>query len=553
MRHGGKILIDQLEAQGVTTAFTVPGESFLAALDGLHDTNQIRTIICRQEGGAAMMAEAWGKMTGAPGICFVTRGPGAANAMSGLHVAQQDSTPLILFLGLPGERHEDREAFQEIETKQLFSSFVKWAAVIRSTERIPEYVSRAFHVASSGRPGPVVLGLPEDMLSAKADAKDARAARLPDPAPSADAMASLADLIAGAKAPLMIVGGPGWSTKVQARVEAFARRFDLPVAVAFRCQDYIDNRHDCYVGHAGIGIDAKLAAAIRQADVLIVIGARLGEMTTSGYTLIDIPDPVQKLVHVHPSPDELGTVYAPYLPIAATADQFSSALERMAAPASIAWSGHRAALRAAYQATLAPMATPGSVKLENVVGIVSEMLPENGIVTNGAGNYTAFVHRYFRYKGYRTQLSPTSGSMGYGLPAAVAAKLADPTRPVVAFAGDGCFMMTSQELATAVQYGLAIVTIVCNNGMYGTIRMHQEKQYPDRVVGTTLVNPDFAAFARSFGAHGETVRRTEEFRAAFARALAAGKPAVIELTIDPEALTPARTLSQIRASATAKG
>jgi len=548
MRHGGKILIDQLEAQGVTTAFTVPGESFLAALDGLHDSNQIRTIICRQEGGAAMMAEAWGKATGKPGICFVTRGPGAANAMSGLHVAQQDSTPMILFVGLPGERHEDREAFQEIETKQLFSSFVKWAAVIRATERIPEYVSRAFHVASSGRPGPVVLGLPEDMLSAKADAKDARAARITQPAPSAATMAEFADLLAKAERPLMIVGGPGWSTDVQQRIERFVERFDLPVAAAFRFQDYIDNRHRCYVGHVGIGIDAKLAAAVRDADLLIALGARLGEMTTSGYTLLDIPNPSQRLVHIHPSPDELGTVYAPDLPITTTAEQFAAALDGLTPPANIAWKQRRADLRAACESAWTPIATPGAVQLEQVIRTVSDMLPEDGIVTNGAGNYAAFVHRYFQYKGYRTQLSPTSGSMGYGLPSAIAAKLANPTRPVVSFAGDGCFMMTSQELATAVQYGTNVVTIVCNNGMYGTIRMHQERKYPNRVVGTTLVNPDFAAFARAFGAHGETVRHTEEFRPAFERALAANKPAVIELKIDAEALTPRQSLSQIRAS-----
>lgn len=548
MRHGGKILIDQLEAQGVTTAFTVPGESFLAALDGLYDSNRIRTIICRQEGGASMMAEAWGKATGAPGICFVTRGPGAANAMSGLHVAQQDSTPMILFVGLPGERHEDREAFQEIETKRLFSSFVKWAAVIRSIDRIPEYVSRAFHVASSGRPGPVVLGLPEDMLSSKAEVKDTRAARITEPAPSAAAMAELADLLGTAQRPLMIVGGPGWSPEVQSRIERFAERFDLPVAAAFRFQDYMDNRHPCYVGHAGIGIDAKLAAAVRDADVLIVLGARLGEMTTSGYTLVDIPNPAQRLVHIHPDPNELGTVYAPDLPITATAVQFSAALDDLKPPAQIPWKQRRADLRAAYELSLKPIATPGAVQLEQIVSTVSEMLPQDGIVASGAGNYTAFVHRYFQYKGYRTQLAPTSGSMGYGLPAAIAAKLAHPTRPVVAFAGDGCFMMTSQELATAVQYGLNIVTIVCNNGTYGTIRMHQEKKYPGRVVGTTLVNPDFAAFARSFGAHGETVNTTDEFRPAFERALAAGKPSVIELKIDPEAITPRQSLSEIRAS-----
>ncbi len=546
MRHGGKILIDQLEAQGTTTAFTVPGESFLAALDGLHDSNRIKTVVCRQEGGASMMAEAWGKITGQPGVCFVTRGPGAANAMSGLHIAQQDSTPVVLFVGMPAREHEDREAFQEIEVKRLFSSFVKWAAVIRQTERIPEYVSRAFHAARSGRPGPVVLGLPEDMLAAESEAIDAKAARVPQPRPGAADIDVLQEKLAQAQRPLMIVGGPGWSRDVQKAVEAFADRFDLPVAPAFRYQDYIDNRHRCCVGCAGIGIDPKLGAAIKDADVLLVVGARLGEMTTSQYTLLDIPNPKQFLVHVHPSPDELGSVYRADLPIAATAGAFAETLGRLQPPVRIAWSGLRAELRAAYEQSLKPIAMPGAVKLADVVRTVSQMLPQDGIVTNGAGNYAAFVHRYFEYKGYRTQLAPTSGSMGYGLPAAVAAKLAHPTRPVVNFQGDGCFLMTGQELATAVQYGLAVVTVVANNGLYGTIRMHQEREYPSRVIGTTLVNPDFAAYARSFGAEGFTVEATQDFAPAFARALEAGKPAVIELKIDPEAISVRKTLSEIR-------
>jgi acetolactate synthase-1/2/3 large subunit len=548
MRHGGKILIDQLEAQGASAAFTVPGESFLAALDGLHDSNRIKTVICRQEGGAAMMAEAWGKVTGEPGVCMVTRGPGAANAMAGLHVAQQDSTPMIMFLGLPGEKHEDREAFQEIETKSLFSSFVKWAAVIRSTSRIPEYVSRAYHVAKNGRPGPVVLGLPEDMLSAKGEAADAKPARLADPAPGPADTAAFKQLLAKAQRPLMIVGGPGWSKDIQKEVEEFAERFEMPVAAAFRFQDYIDNRHRCYAGHAGIGLDAKLAAAIRNADVLIVVGARLGEMTTSGYTLIEIPNPTQTLVHVHPSGNELGSVYRADLPLNATAATFVEMLATLPAPASKPWSGTTRELNEAYRASLSPIATPGSVQFAEVVRTVSDMMPEHGIVTNGAGNYAAFVHRYMQYKGYRSCLAPTSGSMGYGLPAAIAAKLADPTRTVVNFAGDGCFLMTGQEMATAAQYGLDIVTIVANNGMYGTIRAHQERQYPERVVGTTLMNPDFAAYARAFGGHGEKVERTADFKGAFERALAARKPAIIELAIDPEALTPRQTLSQIRAA-----
>lgn len=547
-RHGGKILIDQLEAQGANTAFLVPGESFLAALDGMHDSNRFRGIVCRQEGGASMMAEAWGKMTGEPGICFVTRGPGLANAMSGLHIAQQDSTPMVTFLGLPEAGTEDREAFQEVETKSLLSSFVKWVGVVRQTERIPEYVSRAFHVARSGRPGPVVLGLPEDMLAATAEVVDAKPARIPEQVPSAADMQLLTQALAKAKAPLMIVGGPGWSGAVQRRIEAFADSHDLPVACAFRFQDYIDNRHRCYAGHAGIGPDPKLAAAIRSADVLLVVGARLGEMTTGAYSMLASPNPTQFLIHVHPSPNELGSVYRADLPICATALGFAEALQSLTPPAARPWQSLRAALRAAQDAVVKPAATPGAVRLEDIVRGLSERLPDNAVITNGAGNYAGFVHRYFEYKGYRTQLAPTSGSMGYGLPAAIAAKLADPTRTVVAFAGDGCFMMTGQELATAVQFGAPVITIIANNGMYGTIRMHQEREYPERVIGTTLVNPDFAMYARAFGAHGETVERTQDFMPAFERAQASGKPAIIELKIDAEALTPKQTLSQIRAA-----
>ncbi|MEZ5849275.1 MAG: thiamine pyrophosphate-binding protein [Hyphomicrobiaceae bacterium] len=548
MRHGGKILIDQLEAQGTRAVFTVPGESFLAALDGLHDSNRVQTVICRQEGGASMMAEAWGKMTGEPGICMVTRGPGAANAMAGLHVAQQDSTPMIMFLGLPGEKHEDREAFQEIETKSLFSSFVKWSAVIRSTARIPEYVSHAYHVAQNGRPGPVVLGLPEDMLSSVGEALDVKAARIAEPAPSPADAATFKKLLGEAKRPVMIIGGPGWSEKIQKQIEAFAERFDMPVAAAFRFQDYIDNRHRCYAGHSGIGVDPKLQAAIRNSDLLIVLGARLGEMTTQGYTLLDIPSPKQTLVHVHPSGNELGSVYRADLPINATAATFADLLDSLPKPAATPWSATTKELHESYLATLTPAELPGSVHLGHVVRQICDMTPDDTVITNGAGNYAAFVHRHMQYKGYRTCLAPTSGSMGYGLPAAIAAKLAAPTRTVVNFAGDGCFMMTCQELATAAQFGLNIVTIVANNGMYGTIRAHQERQYPARVSGTQLVNPDFAAYARAFGCHGETVEETAAFKGAFERALASGKPSIIELKIDPEALTPRQTLSQIRAS-----
>ncbi len=546
MRHGGKILADQLAIQGVTTTFTVPGESFLAALDGLYDATGVQTVICRQEGGAAIMAEAWGKATGQPGICFVTRGPGAANAMSGLHIAQQDSTPMIMFLGLPASDTEDREAFQEIATTQLFSSFVKWVGVIRETARIPEYVSRAFHVAQSGRPGPVVIGLPEDMLAASADVPDVAAAVIAQPQPAASDMDGLQEILAAAKKPLMIVGGSGWSNETREKIQAFTKRFGLPVAASFRCQDYIDNRHETYVGHAGVGMDPALAKTIADADTLLVVGSRLGEMTTDGYKLLNIPTPQQKLVHIHPSADELGTVYRAELPINASASTFAAALETLQSPSEDNWSEWRDNARSAYQASGKVLEVPGATQYPEIIKQVADAVSDDAIICNGAGNYAAFLHKYFTYRGYRTQLAPTSGSMGYGVPAAVAAKIANPSKTVVAFAGDGCFMMTSQELATAMQYDAAVIMIVVNNGMYGTIRMHQERHYPGRVVGTELHNPDFAAFARSFGAHGETVTATSEFMPAFERSLAAGTSAVIELKVDPEALTPRQTLSQIR-------
>ncbi len=547
MRHGGKILVDQLALNGAACAFTVPGESFLAALDGLHGAG-IKTIVCRQEGGASMMAEAWGKMTGQPGICFVTRAPGLANAMAGLHIAQQDSTPMILFLGLPASDTEDREAFQEMETKSVLGTFVKWTAVIRDTRRIPEYVSRAWHAALSGRPGPVVLGLPEDMLAAEVDVADAKPAVVAQSAPAGQTMAALGAALAKAERPMMIVGGPGWSEAARQGVEAFAAKHMLPVASAFRYQDYIDNRHPCYVGCAGIGIDAKLSAAIRSSDLLLVVGARMGEMTTSGYTLIDIPNPSQTFAHVHPSPDELGSVYRADIPIVSNAGAFVDALRGLNVAARPGWAKRTAELRAACVAAWKPIATPGAVQLEQVMRHCSEALPADAIVTNGAGNYAAFLHRYFEYKHYRSGLAPTSGSMGYGLPAAIAAKLASPKQTVVNFAGDGCFMMTCQELATAMLYDLPIVTVVVNNGMYGTIRMHQEREYPMRVSGTQLRNPDFAAFARSFGAYGETVTKTEEFAPALKRALRSGTAAIIEVKTDPEAISVRQTISAIRAA-----
>lgn len=552
MRHGGKILIDQLAAHGVKRLFTIPGESFLAALDGLYDHPTIEPIVCRHEGGAAMMAEATGKITGRPGICFATRGPGAANAMAGVYIAERDATPMILFVGLPPMRLEDQSPFQDMNLEALFASTSKWVAVIHATERIPEYVARAFYVAQSDRPGPVVIGLPENVLSASADVLDIAPVPVPDSAPSDQQMRDIAHRLDNAERPMLLVGGPGWSTEVKEAIEALALKFDLPIASSFRCQDYIDNRHACYVGHLGFGTDAKLQAGLRNADLILAIGAELGEISTGGYTLIDVPNPSQFLIHVHPGAAWSGGVFRADLPVAASAKGFVEALDTLMhanVPDVAPWASFRHDLRAAYNATLEPKDVPGHVNLGKVVRTISELLPDDGMTTNGAGNYSQFVHRYFEFKTYRSGLAPICGYMGYGLPAAIAAKLEEPSRPVVAFAGDGCFQMTSAELATAVQYGLPMVIIVASNGIYGTIRMHQERQYPGRVVGTSMTNPDFAALAKSYGADGETVTHTADFEAAFERALASKVPFVIELPLDPDAVTPLDTLSNIRAKA----
>ncbi len=536
-RHGGRILIDQLAIQGVERVFCVPGESFLAALDALHDS-PIATIVCRQEGGAAMMAEASGKLTGRPGIAFVTRGPGATNASAGVHVAFQDSTPMILFIGQVATGQRDREAFQEVDFRAMFGPLAKWVAEIDRTERIPEYVSHAFHVAQSGRPGPVVLALPEDMLSATAQIADAPAATLPVSQASQAAIDAVLAALAGAERPFVLVGGGGWSADAARDLEHFAGQWHLPVGASFRCQDYLDNRSPNYAGDVGIGINPALAARVRDADLLLVLGARLGEMTTGGYTLLDVPHPRQRLVHVHPDPSELGRVYRPELAICARPADLIAGLARHAPQGPLPWRQRCVEARAEYEAWQQPEPTPGAVKMEEIVRHLSAALPDNAILTNGAGNYASWLHRYFRYKGWRTQLAPTSGSMGYGLPAAIAAQLACPDRAVICLAGDGCFQMTMQEFGTACQYGANIVAIVCNNGMYGTIRMHQERNYPGRVSGTGLVNPDFAALARAYGGHGEIVERTDQFPAALERALAAGRPALVELRLDPAALTP---------------
>jgi acetolactate synthase-1/2/3 large subunit len=546
MRTGGKILIDQLVGEGCRAIFTVPGESFIAALDALFDEGAIRAVVCRHEGGAAMMAEATGKLTGEPGVAFVTRAPGATNAASGVYVAHHDATPMVLLVGLVERAHEGRGAFQEIDLQAMFGSVANWVGIARETERIPELVARAFQAARSGRRGPAVLGLPEDVLSATANVEGAAPLQVPAPTPSVAQMTKLKAKLAAAERPLLLLGGGGWSAEAAQHIAKFAEAFDLPVAATFRRQDHLDNRHPCYVGHAGIDMDPKLAAAIRGADVLVVVGEGLGEIPTAGYTLVGAPKPAQFRVHAHPSAAEIGRVYRADLPIVTGGEAFAKALSRLKPPAKTRWSRLRRDLRASYERLLKPIPSAGRVRLEEVIATLSRELPDDAIVTNGAGNYAGFLHRYYQYKGWPTQLAPTSGSMGYGLPAAIAAKLMHPERPVIALAGDGCLLMTGQELATAVQYGLPIVIIVANNSMYGTIRMHQEQRYPGRVVATTLVNPDFVALARSFGAAAARVESTEAFAPALQRALAAKSPALIELRIDPEAISARRTLSQIR-------
>ncbi|MBK1669672.1 thiamine pyrophosphate-binding protein [Rhodovibrio sodomensis] len=548
-RTGGRVLVDQLAIQGVERVFCVPGESYLAALDALYDTPAIALTVCRQEGGAAMMADAHAKLTGRPGVCFVTRGPGAANAASGVHVAFQDSTPMVLLIGQVGRSMRDREAFQEIDFRRMYGELAKWVAQVDDPARLPEYLSRAFHTALQGRPGPVVLALPEDVLSDTTETADARPVRPAVGHPGPAELAELLQRLSRARRPLAILGGGGWTAQAKADFEAFAHANDLPVACAFRCQDYFDNRHECYAGDVGLGVNPALAQRVREADLLLVVGARMGEATSSGYSLIDVPTPRQTLVHVYPGAEELGRVYQPTLAIQAATPAFAAAARRLEPLDPPPYAGVREAARQDYLAWTTPpaaKASNGTVDMAQGIADLRERLPADAVICNGAGNYAAWVHRYYRYRSYRSQLAPTSGSMGYGVPAAVAAKLAAPERPVIAFAGDGCFQMTGQELGTAVQYGAAIVVIVVNNNSYGTIRMHQERAYPHRVTGTDLHNPDFAALARAYGALGETVSEQGAFLPAVERALAAGTPALIEVRTDLEQISPAKTITDLR-------
>ncbi|MGZ5685532.1 MAG: thiamine pyrophosphate-binding protein [Usitatibacter sp.] len=549
-RSGGRLLVDQLLVQGADFAFTVPGESFLPVLDAFYDVqDKIKLIVCRHEAAAANMAEAYGKLTNRPGLCFVTRGPGATHAAIGVHTAFQDSTPMILFVGDVGSDFRGHEAFQEVDFSAMFAPLAKWAARIDDVARIPEFVARAFQVATSGRKGPVVLALPEDMLSKEASVSDAKHYAPAEPHPGADDMERMHKLLSNAKSPLMILGGTGWTRESCNDIQRFAEANRLPVTCAFRFQDLYDNRRESYVGDVGIGINPVLAERVRMADVLLVVGARLGEMTTSAYTLIESPVPRQKLIHVHPGAEELGRVYQPELGILSAPAPFARAAAALPAIENPPWKNAIAEARADFDAWTSRREIPGRVQMWDVIDFIDKHVPEDTIFCNGAGNFSAWLHRFHKYTGWRTQLAPTSGAMGYGVPAAIAAKIVRPERTVVCFAGDGDFLMSGQELATAVQYDAPVIVVLLNNAMYGTIRMHQEKYYPGRVIGTDLANPHFAAFARSFGAVGEIVEDTAQFGPAFERCLACGKPALIEVRIDPQAITPNTTLDKIRAAA----
>jgi acetolactate synthase-1/2/3 large subunit len=550
---GGRILVESLVAHGVDHVFCVPGESHLAVLDALYDVrDRVKLVACRHESGASNMAEAYGKLTGRPGVALVTRGPGATNASIGVHTASQDSTPLLLLVGQVPRRFSDREAFQEIDYRRMFGQMAKWAAQIDDPRRVPEYLSRAFQTMTAGRQGPVVLALPEDMLTEEAETPATPPYQRVVTAPAAGSIARLVEVLSEAKRPIAIVGGSGWTEAACVDLRKFAEAWRLPVTCAFRFQDLFDNDHPQYAGDVGIAVNPKLARRIQDADVVLVLGARLGEVTTSGYTLLEAPVPRQTLVHAHAGAEELGRVYAADVLVHASMPELAAALAATRPRAVPGWADETAAARADYEAWNVPVRIPGSLQLAEVMHGLRERLPADAIVANGAGNFSSFLHRFHRYRRFKTQLGATSGAMGYGTPAAVAAKSVHPGRVVLAVCGDGDFLMTGQELATAVQYGLAIVVLVVNNGMYGTIRMHQERHYPGRVHGTSLTNPDFAAYARAFGAHGEVVETTEQFAPALERALSAGRPALLELRLAGEAITPSTTLSAIRADALKK-
>jgi acetolactate synthase I/II/III large subunit len=545
-RTGARILVDQLVIHGADTAFCIPGESYIAVLDALRDA-PIRLVVARHEAGAANMADAYGKLTGRPGICLVTRAPGATHAAVGIHAAYQDSTPLILLVGQVPRAHRGREAFQELDYSRLFGEMAKWVVEVEYSAAFPEVAARAFHVATSGRPGPVVVALPEDVLGEPADVPDAAPYRAARPSPAPADVERMRELLSGAERPLVVVGGGAWSEQAAVDLQAWAESARLPVVASFRRQDYLDNLSSSYGGVLTIGHDPALAARLRECDVLVAIGTRLGDVATRGYTTFEPPRTPQKLVHVHADPDELGRVYEPDLPIVADSTAFLAAARALEPLDGSRWADWTAAVHAGFLAWLRHDRGDRALDLGDVLAHLRERLPPDAILTNGAGNFTVWAHRFYPFRRYRTQLSPCSGAMGYGIPAAVAAKVAHPERVVVCIAGDGDFLMSGHELAAAHQEDTAIVVLLVNNGMYGTIRMHQERQFPGRVIGTALENPDFVRLGEAYGAYAESVDRSEDFADAFERALAAGRPALLELRVDPEAITPRATLSAIRA------
>jgi len=543
LRNGGQILVSALRRNGADRMFGVPGESALPIFDAVYEPDAgIRFIMCRHEATASHMAEADGKLSKRPGICVVSRGPGAMQAAIGLHTAWQDSTPMILIVGQVPRSHRGREAFQEMDYSRTFDDMTKWAVEIDSVDRIPEIVSRAFHVAMQGRPGPVVLSIPEDVLSATSSVADAAPATIIDAAPSAQQMSDVRRLLQQAQRPLVIVGNLGWTVEAASRFRTFVEQNNLPVVAGFRSQDVLDNRSEQYIGDISLGCSRPLMARVKTADLLLVIGDRLGDVTTNHYSLFDVPTPKQTLIHVFPGPEELGRVYVPTLGIPANSSRFAEALAQFDPLDHLPWDAWRAESRQAYVEYQAPRTDSPPFDLAKVIDHLNTALPDDAIVTNGAGNYTVWLHRYYRYRGLGTQIAPKSGTMGYGLPAAVAAQLRHPERRVVCLAGDGCFMMASQEFATVVQQKLPVVIIIVNNTMYGSIRMHQELSFPNRPSGTDLLNPDFAALAKSYGAHGEAIDAHDDFPAAFARAVKAGGPAIIELRVNRKQLTPDRSL-----------
>jgi acetolactate synthase I/II/III large subunit len=550
MRSAAEVLVDQLQIHGVRHVFCVPGESYLAVLDAFHDS-ELAVTVCRQEGGAAMMAEAIGKVTGRPGVCFVTRGPGATNASAGIHIARQDSTPLVMFVGQVAREMREREAFQELDYRAVFGSMTKWATEIDDPARMPEIVSRAFYTAANGRPGPVVVAIPEDMLVERVAVVDAPPFSPVETSPGPAELERFAQMLSSAHSPIMLLGGSRWSQQACDRVATFAQKYSLPVATTFRRAHLFDALHPCYAGDLGIGPNPKLLERIKGADLIVLLGGRLGELPSQSYTLFDIPKPQVPFVHIHPGAEELGRVYSPNLAIHATPTGFAAALEKLDLPRSLP--GQAEAAHADYLAwTQNPTEQPGTVNFGAVMVWLREHLPTDAFICNGAGNYASWIHRFFRMRRFGQQVAPTAGSMGYGVPAAVAMKRLYPDRPVVCVAGDGDFLMNGQEFATAVQYGLPIIVLIADNGIYGTIRMHQEREYPGRISATDLRNPDFSAYARAFGGFGASVERTEDFPAAFKEAQASGQPAIIRLKIDPEAITPMTTLSKIRAKSLAE-